>query len=604
MTSLFPELPDLQAEGADRARHQFRAACRRSLYFFTKSVVCSLIDPNLMTDYAFKESCEWLQHVLEFDKRCLFEDPRNHAKSTRTTVAIPLWIAIQRPDENLDHPNEFDRASKYLEVHSNIRGPDTRIAIASERDTKAMEWVTASRRHWERNDALRWAFPELLWGNPKASGFPWSGEAYTLPGRLNPTLPDPFLRAIGIKSGISGGRVDLLLIDDIVSEPSAESATELRYRTNWVHSAGQLIEVRKREPDGSVIMLVTNRWNFNDPNSMIHDQRPDWAIWRRAYWKCGVHGFGNCGRLPSDTEHMECTATETMLWPERHGEDVDALWRDLGDYIAATQWANQPQRKSDLDVGKLMDFDLQIRVVNTDDGHPYRSWCVIIPEVIDNETGEPITAAESIPIGHLTEHMISIDPAGADEESEARKAGKTARWAISWFAMDPPTGRVFWLDCRAGHWPPDIALQEAFDCWYDSSEKLGAPIGLMCEKVATQTVVASALRFLARSLPDPIELPEIEMIPPARGLNKDNKIRLRFGMRLGQRRIYLRRGLILPRVETRQFPTGHKDCIDTEVQYEERVLEKQGPTAKSDATMKRMSRRRQLMIQQAGITGV
>ena len=114
-------------------RAKERALYRQSLYAFTKSVICYQESPNLMTERSFKESCEWIQNVLVEWKCGLFEDPRNHIKSTRTTVAIPPWIAIQYTHPDYDHPAEIARQKIWLEAHTAMRGVDTRIVIAREK---------------------------------------------------------------------------------------------------------------------------------------------------------------------------------------------------------------------------------------------------------------------------------------------------------------------------------------------------------------------------------------------------------------------------------------------------------------------------------------
>jgi hypothetical protein len=580
-----------------KARAQFRARSRRSLYFHTKTVTCATEPRNLMTAEVFKDSCDWLQRVICEWRRGLLEDSRNHIKSYRSTIAIPQWLAIQRPDPEYDHPNEVARATAFLADHPHLRGTDMRIAIASESDKSAAKWIGVGKVQWETNPVLRWAYPELLWeshdGDPQA----WSNNEIYLPGRTV-IYRDGFLRAMGIKSKTSGGRVDLLLVDDLVSEESAESPTELAYRCHWLRSAMQLTQNPDRtDPEGSIVLYVNNRWGFDDPNSMVHDEMPDWPVWHRAAWVCGEHGRGNCGRQPSDAEST-CTVTAEPLWKERH-PNLDVIRADIGDYLFYTQWGNAPAQKAELDSELIVPFRLEVMGVEG-----VRQWCVVIAEQRDRESGDLICQAETIPLSQLRAHRISIDPAAADEMSEARKRGKTARWALTWQAFDPPTGRDFVLEARAHHWAPTEAVNQTFALWEEASRALGVKVDIDCEKVAAQTLMVPALHGVAAKRQ--IKLPEINMIPPARGPNKWGRIHKRVGNRLGQRGLYVKSGatMMLVKTETRHAPTGSMDLLDAIAQAEGKFLEMQGVDVKAGQRRKAriLSRRRRMA--NAGVTGV
>ena len=586
------------------ARAQFRARCRQSLYYFTKTVACALIEPNTFPAEVFKESCDLIQRTLEYHKRLLLEDPRFHAKSQRTSIAIPLWIAIQRaggrdPVTNVcyDTPDEIARAEAYLAIHKNIRGTDTRIAIVSEKEEKAEEWVTASKAHWETNALLRWAFPELIWPSfhTRAYGY-WESGRYTLPNRKNPTDPNPFLRAIGIRGGSSGSRVDILIIDDLLSEMSCESPTELAYRRNYVRSISLLIEDRAvNDPQGSAVLLVTNRWNLDDPNSMIHDEHPEWQIYRRAAAVCKTHGYGNCGRLRSDSEGEDCILTNIPLWKVRV-PSLASLRQQLGDRIYAVQCLNRPTQESDLKSDKLLDFRMEVRNTapdpETGQGGGRREMHVVIPEQRDRAAGTVRAMAEAIGISQFL-HIIMIDPAGAAKESSARQRGLTARWCATWYAFDPVLGRVFTLDIRCDHYTPDEGIEAAYGLWLQACNMTDSRIPIACERVGCQTLVGTALRLRAQQ--DQITLPTVIDQPKPTGIAKDNYIRQRTGWRLNQGQLYVRQDLEHPRVEIRHFPGSiFKDWLDTEAMAEEYFMSKQGPGAgkgKARADRRKMSRR-------------
>lgn len=607
VTGEFDVAAYLNAEGSDpreygseawKAVARERATCRQSIYYYTKAVACWDQNPNLFTAETFKESCDWIQWVL-FEHKCgLFEDPRNTAKSTRTTLSIPQFVAIQRPDDRYDFPSEVKRAEKFLAVHTGIKGVDSRIVIASEKVDKAEKWVKLSRAQWTQNRYLRALFPELLWeshGYNPTGRLPepcvWSASEYYLPGRTV-ILNDGYCRAIGITTGESGGRSDILLIDDLVSEQSKDSEADMAYRREWMQSIQQLQEKPGiADPAASTVFLITNRWNFNDPNSVIHDEKPDWSIWRRAIHKCGVHGLGNCGRLKSDVREIECSPTEKSIWPERHS-DLDAIRRTVGPRTYATQWTNWPFEASDLDESLVMPFRFD-RV----DGE----WRLLFGEGRNTAGGKTICDVPELPLSALTHCYLSVDPASADEESELRKRGKTARWAVSWYGTDEASGRIYCLDSRADHWSPDVALREIIDFWVHTSRVLGRPMPILYEKVAAQVLGKQALRLQAQSIG--IAPPIVELMPVTRGPGKINDLRQKVGWVLNQRQLYVRDGLTVPRAEIRQFPTGFKDWLDTLRQYISKLLEVRNPGRLNDAAARKRRARRRARAQQAGPTG-
>src|SRR6185436_16055809 len=92
-----------------QARMVFRAAFRRSLYLVAKVITSWNESRNLMGADTFKERQDWLQDVIVNVKRGLLEDPRGMIKSSGCTRTVPLWLLIQRPDEEMDHVNEVAR---------------------------------------------------------------------------------------------------------------------------------------------------------------------------------------------------------------------------------------------------------------------------------------------------------------------------------------------------------------------------------------------------------------------------------------------------------------------------------------------------------------
>ncbi len=569
----------------ERARWMVRAAFRRSLYVLSKVATCWFEPENLMDAEVFREAQDWIQWVVVDKKRGLCEDPRGHIKSTRVTRSVPKWIAIQRPHEEYDHPNEYERAVNFLATHPHLKGVDSRLVIASQRVSRAGDFIGSDKADWEMNPLLRWAFPEMIW--PSTNRLPyghWSNLDYSLPGRLQPTLADGFCRAVGMESAEQGGRAEGIIYDDLIGDSNHDSETECKKARNWFRSSGQLLENSDyNDPRGGFILVCENRWGLDEVNSLIHDELHDWAIWRRGAYRCYVHGSGNCGRWGSD-EARECGFTEEPLWKGRYPttESLVNVARDKGDEIFATQWLNDPSSISDLDASKFKDFILDVQA-----HEGTRQWVVIIPPV---KPGEP---QEVIPVKQLEPHIVSIDPATSKDKN-------SCRMAISWVALDRATMRRFWLDCHAGRFGEDDGISEAFNVVTDVQNRTGLDPRVVTEKVAGQAFVAPALRWRSVAAKKPIK--QVELVPPAHGVAKDDRIRRRISNIANQGLLYVRAGLQLPRSEARHFPTGSKDALDSFAQAEE-VFQQIFSTTSSTQSARARKRRRQARISAAGRTG-
>lgn len=577
-------------------RMLMRAAFRRSLYVWTKVGVCWNEPQNLMDADTFKYSCDWIQDVVCNTKRGLLEEPRGCIKSTRSTRAVPGWVGIQRPDERYDHPSEIERARKFLTQHPHIRGADSRLVIGSDSKERASDFVGSTKTDWEMNVVIRWAYPELLWENYNRLPYgEWSQTGYTLNSRINTALPDPFLTAVGLDSKVQGGRAEGVIIDDLVGETSYRSAAELERRKAWIKTVGYLLENRDyKHPDGGFMLVVGNRWSLDDVNSMIHNEMHDWQIWHRSAYRCIVHLAGNCGRWDDSTERA-CADSNEPLWKGRYpdAESLERVERDVGSELFAAQFRNDPTAEAELNAQNFRYCNTGVVPAASHDGSMKRQWAIVIPHYTPDGTILP-DKQEAIALAHLGQSLISIDPASS-------KDTKNARTAISWFEYDAPTDRVFWLECVADHFAPEEAVEAAYKVFVEARRMTGRTPRILVEKVALQAYFAQALKHYAQTRRD--RVPEPEMIAPSIGIAKEDRIRRRFGNRLNQGKLYLREGLQLPKWETRHFPTGTMDCLDTEVQAEEIYLNIMR-TVSSDRLAQARKRKRARRIAAADRTGV
>lgn len=582
------------------AKQVFRAAFRRSLYLVAK-IITSWNEPrNLMSAATFKERQDWIQWVVTDKKRGLLEDPRGMIKSSGCTRTVPLWIAIQRPDEERDHPNEVARATTFLASHLHIKGPDSRILVLGDSESNAARFTGSTLNIINTNPLFRWLYDELLWPNPNRRSYKceYNVREWTPAGRLNETEPNAFVRAAGSETAIVGGRADFDIFNDLIGEHNCNSPTEIARQRDFVKTAPFLLEDRDPEsPSGGVAIVEGNRWGLDDVNSLIHDEFHDWAIWRRSVLRCYVHGSSSCGRWGSDAA-KECGPTQEPTWPERYPDmaAIERVIRDIADPAkVAAQLFNDPTKAGALDPARMLPFYIEIRPVRDQRGTLTREWCAIVPVASGGE--------EVIPISTMAPHIISVDPAASDELGAARTA-------IVWYARDRLSGRRFCLELTADRWAADSGKAEAaivdmVALFVERTRKMASEVKIVIEKVAAQGYLSSAVQHLARARE--MRIGEIALAKPVRGLAKDDRISRRLGFVMSQALLYVRAGLELPRTEARHFAPGRasgtKDVLDAIAQAEELIGNYRGKVLDDERAERRRAVRAQ-RIATAGVTGV
>lgn len=569
-------------------RATFRAALRRSLYNVAKIIVSYPEAKNLMSASVFKERQDWIQDALTTGKRAIVADPRSYIKSTGCTRSVPIWISIQQPHEEYDHPIEYERALKFLADHPHFHnGVNARILIVGDTMKAARKFTGSSKNVIQSNPIYQWAFPERIHPSfARPSVGHWTDENWSIPGR-EPTRANGFVEAAGTDSSIVGGRCDFLIINDLIGDHNWKSASEVERLWSFCQTSQSLLEVRDREsPDGGVVIIEGNFWSLDDIATRASEFYPDWAFWRRSVIVCAKHGRGTCGRWGAP-EAEGCSPLQESLWPERY-PDMESLARleaSMPAEVWSAQYLNDPTRSTDLDYRDVRAFTIEPKLVSWG-GKMCRKLCVV-PQGEDGKLEDPI------PLEALEPHIISIDVAESTESTAARTCA-------TWAAKDPATARRYVLDVAADRWAPDDAVNAALDLYTKAvHDSLRTP-RILIEKVAAQSYFAAAMR--REGSLRKLRLPEIHLIKPERGPGKVNRGKRRIGNILGQHLLYIRAGLQLPRHEIRHFPTSTLDWIDSMAQAEGDFL---ATNAGPDADILRANRLaiRERRLAYAGRTG-
>lgn len=137
------------------------------------------------------------------------------------------------------------------------RNPDLRIKFACEDQQVAVKRLEAVKKNIEKNTAVKEVFPNLLPG----IGDTWAKKSITV---LRPLIDkEPSVEANGILEGVTGGRADIIIGDDVVSERNALTIPALRERVksswynDWLNVA---------HPTKTRVWCIFTLWHRDDLN--------------------------------------------------------------------------------------------------------------------------------------------------------------------------------------------------------------------------------------------------------------------------------------------------------------------------------------------------
>jgi predicted phage terminase large subunit-like protein len=208
-------------------------------------------DPNHFIEFALMDSQgerlqqatvhRELQAFLSTHSRALIELPRDHGKSVQVCGRI-LWELGHRPS--------------------------LRVKLVCATDALAAERSRFLRDTIEQNPIVPMLFPHLKPNDP------WSAQAFTIHRPSH--VIGPSVSAVGLGTGSTGARADLLICDDVVDVRSLQSAAERERAKAYFHN--NLMNLL--EPDGRFWGLCTP-WHGADLNAELK-ANPAFHVFRRA----------------------------------------------------------------------------------------------------------------------------------------------------------------------------------------------------------------------------------------------------------------------------------------------------------------------------------
>ena len=210
-----------------------RTKCQENLYFLAKGV----LGYSKLVNHYHKPLCEHVTNSRSRRKLSLL--PRGTYKTTIITKANVIRLIL------ID--------------------PDIRILLVNATAKNAESFLWEIRTHFEKNQVLRWLFPELIPDLAKVNRWNNSEILVNRPGMFS----EATVEAIGVGGVATSRHFNVHIKDDLINEETINSATELEKVKQWLTFSESLFV----NPSTDLEFIVGTRYAQNDPYGDILAER-------------------------------------------------------------------------------------------------------------------------------------------------------------------------------------------------------------------------------------------------------------------------------------------------------------------------------------------
>lgn len=150
------------------------------------------------------------------------------------------------------------------------KNPSARIALISSGEKLAKKLLKQVRAEIERNPRLHRVFPHLR--RSTRAEDPWTSSALTV--ERDTTARDPSLQVLGPYGQIVGSRLDVIVLDDVLSFANTRTEEQRKKLIEWFDT-----EVYTRGVTGAKVFAIGTPWH---PEDLLHElsKRPAFAVRR------------------------------------------------------------------------------------------------------------------------------------------------------------------------------------------------------------------------------------------------------------------------------------------------------------------------------------
>jgi predicted phage terminase large subunit-like protein len=267
-----------------------------NFYFFSLGI----LDYDYMVKEVHLPICNFLADDSIKDKMLLL--PRGFLKTTLTSVALPIWLAMKDPN------------IRWLDVTNNM--------------TNAANHLRKIKSQFERNEKLQMLFPERM---PSFKKDRWTEFSATIP-RDRVGLGEGTFDAAGIGTNLPSRHYDRINEDDIVTATKddvsdreiAPSIEEINKAIGWHRLVPSLYD----SPDVGYLYHTATRWCSYDPVDHIRKTEPYFKVYEQNVYK-KING--------------ELVDKGEPIYPSRFSQAaLDKLMIRQGPYIFSTQYLLKP----------------------------------------------------------------------------------------------------------------------------------------------------------------------------------------------------------------------------------------------------------------------
>lgn len=197
--------------------------------------------------------------------------------SVKSIVSITEVPSVPVRCISVDSPNSCYLAGEAYNVTHNTqqisigrplwelgRNPELRVVLVQATATQAKKAVRTVAEHIVKNKLLHLVFPNLRPGK----GLPWNTEQLTV--QRTPGIIQPSFQGVGAHGNILGARIDLLILDDILTQENTRTQSGREDIYNWIKST----LLGRMTKNGRVIFLG-NAWHPEDAMHRLADE--GWA---------------------------------------------------------------------------------------------------------------------------------------------------------------------------------------------------------------------------------------------------------------------------------------------------------------------------------------
>lgn len=230
------------------------------------------VDPALLAEAQTAD--EILCRLARVDPNAFMEYVMEDESTGAPLVQAPIHLAFQ----NL--ASEFDRLLVWAHIESGKtnqlsigrtlweigRNPSLRVGVVSNTHDQAAKVVRSIAKYIEDSEKLHRVFPDLK----KAE--PWTSHALFV--QRPTTAKDPTVQSCGIHGNITGARIDLLILDDVLDYENCRTPVLRQDLWDWYHAtlAGRLTEYAR-------VIAVGTAYH---PDDFLHrlEKQPGWSAFR------------------------------------------------------------------------------------------------------------------------------------------------------------------------------------------------------------------------------------------------------------------------------------------------------------------------------------